>query len=140
GTLLGMIASGMSGKLRLPRFGAMLLTVDFFAGLILFPLGMITTTWQGAALLIALGLLGGFMQVGVFTWIQRRVSPQMMGRTMSIFMFILFGLAPLSAAVAGWLLNYVSLQLVFEGGGIILVVCAAAAWTFTPMRHIEAAR
>lgn len=140
GTLFGMLASGMSGKLRLPRFGTMLLTVDFLAGLILFPLGLISVTWQGVALLLTLGALAGFMQVGVFTWIQGRVPPQMIGRTMSIFMFILFGLAPLSAAATGWLLNYVSLQQIFAGGGLVLISCAALAWLATPMRHIEAAR
>jgi MFS family permease len=140
GTLLGMIASGASGKLRLPRFGAMLLAADAIAGLILFPLGQINATWQGVVLLLTLGALAGFLQVGVFTWIQRRVPPQMIGRTMSIFMFILFGLAPLSAAATGWLLNYVTLNQLFAGGGIVLLGCVALAWIATPMRHIEGAR
>ncbi|WP_395407249.1 MFS transporter [Pseudoduganella sp. UC29_106] len=140
GTLLGMVASSAGGKLRLPRFGTLLLTVDAIAGVILFPLGAITATWQGAALLLLLGALTGFVQVGVFTWIQRRVPPQAIGRTMSIFMFILFGLAPLSSAVTGWLLNQVTLQQLFAGGGAILLACVAAAWTLTSMRRIEAAR
>jgi MFS family permease len=140
GTLLGMMASASSSKLRLPRFGTMLLAVDAAAGLLLLPLGAINATWQGAALLLILGALAGFMQVAVFTWIQRRVPPQMIGRTMSLFMFILFGLAPLSAAATGWLLNVITLQQLFAGGGIVLLACVAAAWTFTPMRHIEAAR
>jgi hypothetical protein len=29
--------------------------------------------------MLALGLLGGYMQINVFTWIQRRIPPQMMG-------------------------------------------------------------
>jgi MFS family permease len=140
GTLLGMVASTASGKLRLPRFGTMLLTVDALAGLILFPLGAIAAAWQGAVLLLVLGALTGFVQVGVFTWIQRRVPPQAIGRTMSIFMFILFGLAPLSSAVTGWLLNQFTLQQLFAGGGAILLACVAAAWTLTSMRRIEAAR
>ena len=140
GTLLGVIASGASGKLRLPRFGAMLLAADAIAGLLLLPLGRINATWQGAVLLLTLGALAGFLQVCVFTWIQRRVPPQMIGRTMSIFMFILFGLAPLSAAATGWLLNYVTLNQLFAGGGIMLLGCVALAWIATPMRHIEAAR
>lgn len=44
------------------------------------------------------------MQVAVITWIQRRVPPVMLGRTMSILMFIIMGLTPLSAALAGWLM------------------------------------
>jgi MFS family permease len=140
GTLLGIMASAGSSKLRLPRFGTMLLTVDAIAGLLLFPLGAITAAWQGAALLLMLGALSGFMQVAVFTWIQRRVPPQAIGRTMSIFMFILFGLAPLSSAATGWVLNKIALQQLFAGGGLILLACVAAAWTLTSLRRIEAAR
>jgi MFS family permease len=51
--------------------------------------------------------------------------PQMMGRAMSIFMFIFMGLAPLSAAAAGWILTHISLSQMFVGG-IILVLFAAA--------------
>jgi MFS family permease len=86
--------------------------------------------------MLALGLLGGYMQINVFTWIQRRIPPQMMGRAMSIFMFIFMGLAPLSAAGAGWILTYISLSQMFVGGGIILVLFAAVAYLLTPIRRI----
>jgi MFS family permease len=86
--------------------------------------------------MLAIGLLSGFMQINVFTWIQRRVPPQMMGRAMSIFMFIFMGLAPLSAGVTGWVLTAISLSQLFFGGGIILVVFAALAYLLTPIRNI----
>ena len=100
------------------------------------PLGMVRAAWQAALLMLALGLLGGFMQVNVFTWIQRRVPPHMMGRAMSIFMFIFMGLAPMSAAVTGWVLTMVTLSQLFVGGGIILVLLAASAYLFTPIHSI----
>jgi hypothetical protein len=44
------------------------------------------------------------LQVAIFTWIQRRVAPAMLGRAMALFMAIFLGLAPLSAAATGALL------------------------------------
>jgi len=89
--------------------------------------------------LLLVGILGGFMQIAVFTWIQRRVPPQMLGRAMSIFMFIFMGLAPLSAAAIGALLVHISLTQLFLGGGVLMVLIAALAYGLTPMRTITAA-
>jgi MFS family permease len=137
GTLLGMGAAATAGKhMRFTTFGTLILLVDAVAGLLVAPLGMVRAAWQAALLMLALGLLGGFMQVNVFTWIQRRVPPHMMGRAMSIFMFIFMGLAPMSAAVTGWVLTMVTLSQLFVGGGIILVLLAASAYLFTPIRSI----
>jgi hypothetical protein len=64
----------------------------------------------------------------VFTWVQRRVPPAMIGRAMSLFMFIFMGLVPLASAVTGWLLRFVPLQQLFAGSGLLLVLAAAVAW------------
>jgi MFS family permease len=137
GTLLGMgVAAKFGARLRFAEFGAMLLLIDAIAGLLVAPLGYVHVVWQACLLMLALGLLGGYMQINVFTWIQRRIPPQMMGRAMSIFMFIFMGLAPLSAAAAGWLLTQISLSQMFVGGGIILVLFAALAYMLTPIRRI----
>nr|WP_315254930.1 MFS transporter [uncultured Duganella sp.] len=140
GTLLGMgVAAKLGQRLRFAGFGATILAADAIAGLLLAPMGMVHATWQAALLMTTLGLLTGFIQIRVFTWIQQRVPPHMMGRAMSIFMFIFMGLAPLSAAATGWILTQVSLSQLFLGGGIILVLFAASAYLFTPIRGIVSA-
>ncbi|ELX13759.1 major facilitator superfamily MFS_1 protein [Janthinobacterium sp. HH01] len=137
GMLLGMAGAAVAGaRLRFASFGTILLLVDGIAGLLVMPLGAVQAAWQAAVLMLVLGLLSGYMQVNVFTWIQRRVPPHMMGRAMSIFMFIFMGLAPLSAAVTGWVLTVISLSQLFFGGGIILMVFAALAYLLTPIRSI----
>jgi MFS family permease len=139
GTLLGMaLASQGAGLQRALGFGTMILAVDAVAGLLVMPLGAIHAAWQGMALLLTLGLLTGFVQVAVFTWLQQRVPPHMMGRAMSIFMFIFMGMAPLSAALAGWVLTRIALEQLFAGGGVILVLLSLSAYLFTPMRAIRA--
>ena len=139
GTLLGMGAAAVGGA-RLRRigvgFGTLIVLIDGAVGLLVMPLGAVGAAWQAALLMLAIGVLAGFMQINVFTWIQQRVPPHMMGRAMSIFMFIFMGLAPLSAGATGWLLTVIPLSQLFVGGGMILVLCAALAYAFTPMRRI----
>ncbi|SFB92438.1 MFS transporter [Massilia yuzhufengensis] len=136
GALAGMALSGVLGKRRVVNLGITLLLVDGIAGLLLVPLGMVTESWQGMLLLVAMGVLGGFVQVAVFTWLQQSVPKAMLGRMMSIFMFVFMGLAPLSAAVAGWLASFISLATLFMGAGLFLTVAALLAWQFTPMARL----
>ena len=139
GMLIGMALSGAGVKLRLGGFGATLLAIDALVAVLLVPLGTVTATWQGAGLLLAAGVLAGFMQIAVFTWIQGSVPPRMLGRAMSIFMFIFMGLAPLSAAAIGALLLHITLAQLFAGGGALLLAITLLAWLLTPMGSIGAA-
>lgn len=136
GTLLGMVASGALPRLRLGSLGLTILVFDAVIGLLFMPMGQITATWQGAGLMLAIGLLGGFMQVRVFTWIQQRVPPALLGRAMSLFMFIFMGLAPISAAVTGWVMKAVTLGQLFAASGALLVALAALALVLTPLRRV----
>jgi len=139
GALLGMAASGVAGKRRAGNLGMTLLLIDGIAGVLLMPLGLVTASWQGMLINVAIGVLGGFVQVAVFTWIQQRVPRELLGRTMSLFMFIFMGLAPLAAVAAGWIASRVTLATLFGGSGLFLVGAALLAWLFTPMRALRAA-
>jgi MFS family permease len=134
GSLAGMGLSALKGNFRIGTLGTTLLTVDALAGLLLMLLGDVYAAWQGAAIMFALGAMGGFIQVAVFTWIQRRVPREMMGRTMSIFMFIMLGLAPLAASVTGLVMQYVTLPQLFVGAGLFLLAGTLLAFLLTPMR------
>lgn len=136
GTLLGMVVSSMVPRLRIGSLGITILAFDAVIGALFMPMGLVTAVWQGALLMLAIGLLGGFMQVSVFTWIQQRVPPALLGRAMSLFMFIFMGLAPVSAAVTGWLMKSVTLAQLFATSGGTLVVLAALAFVLTPMRRV----
>ena len=140
GTLAGMIASGIKANLRIGSLGTTILVFDIVVGLLFMPLGQIGAAWQGAGLMLAIGLLGGFMQVAVFTWIQRRVPPALIGRAMSLFMFIFMGLAPMSAAVTGWVMQGITLAQLFAGCGATLVVLAVLAFAGSQMRNVTDAQ
>lgn len=136
GMLAGMVVSGARPRLRAVNLGLTILLVDALVGLLFMPLGRITALWQGVALLGAIGVLGGYMQVTVFTWIQRRVAPALLGRAMSVFMFIYMGLAPISSAATGWVLRSVSLPTLFMAAGGALVVLVLLALTSSGMRQV----
>ncbi|HEY0061876.1 MAG TPA: MFS transporter [Telluria sp.] len=139
GSLLGMGLSAASARwkfFRLASFGGTILVVDAIAGALLMGMAVIHSTWQAGAFMLLLGLLTGFIQVAVFSWIQQRVPRAMLGRAMSIFMFIFMGLAPLAAAITGALLAWLSLTGLFIGAGAFLLAAASVAWLFTPMARI----
>lgn len=137
GTLAGMALSGVAGKRRIGKLGTTLLLLDGAIGLLLPLLGMAATLWQGAAVLLAIGVLGGFATVSVFTWLQQRAPRAMLGRVMGIFMFVIMGLIPLGAAAVGWLATRVTLDALFTGAGLFLAGAALLAWLLTPMRSLS---
>lgn len=128
GALAGMIISGARPNWRIGSLGMTILCIDAVAGLLFLPFGHIGSLWQGVLLLIPLGLMAGFIQVVSFSWMQRRVPPQMIGRAMSVFMFIFLGLAPLSGPATGWLLRFVSLGDMFTLTGAGLLAIVAVGW------------
>ncbi|WP_284620010.1 MFS transporter [Aquabacterium humicola] len=137
GTLVGMAIAGARPHWRLGSLGLTMLAVDALVALLFMPMGRIGATWQGGALLLAIGVLGGFMQVAIFTWIQQRVAPAMLGRAMSLFMFIFVGLAPLSSALTGWLMRGLRLDMLFLGCGVALLAVVVIALAGTRLRHVS---
>lgn len=137
GAFLGMVLAGALPKWRVKTLGLTVLAIDATAGLAFLPFGHISAAWQGVALLAPLGALAGFVQVAVFTWMQRRVPPAMLGRAMSLFMFIFMGLSPLAAAAAGAALRVVTPATLFTASGTALVFIVLLGATLTPIRHIN---
>lgn len=136
GIIVGSVLSRAGAKLARGRLGIMVLSIDFTVGLAIMLLTQVHSTLTGALLLALTGLLGGIAQISVFTWIQQRVPQAMLGRTMSVVMLTFLGLGPLSAAVAGVLLNFISLTALFAGSGIILSALALFCLTRPSLRSI----
>ncbi|MBI1753828.1 MAG: MFS transporter [Acidobacteria bacterium] len=136
GILLGNVASRPGLKLSGGRLGLLILIFDSLAGLLLAALPLTRATWLAAFLLVVMGAFAGVAQVGVMSWIQRRVPMAMMGRTMSILFFIFMGVGPISAAAAGALLKVIPLTTMFAGAGLILTAIALSCLALPSLRHI----
>lgn len=128
GALVGMAVSGAKPHWKIGSLGTTILCIDAVAGMLFLPFGHIDALWQGMVLIAPLGLLAGFIQVVAFSWMQRRVPPAMIGRAMSVFMFIFMGLSPLSGPAAGWLLRWMSLADLFTATGLAFLAIVAAGW------------
>lgn len=137
GTLLGLAVSAARPSWRLGTLGLTILAVDTTCGLLFLPTALVTAPWQLIGLLFTVGAMAGFLQVRVWTWMQRRVPPAMLGRAMSLFMFIFMGVGPLSAAVTGALLRQVSVTQMMLAAGVSLITLALAGMALTPIRHVR---
>lgn len=137
GTLAGMVLSGARPGWRIGGLGTTMLLADGLSGLLFIPLSLSTTVWQVAPLMALTGMLMGYLQVAVFSWMQRRVPLAMLGRAMSLFMFIFMGLAPLSAALAGLLLRWLTAGQLFLACGLSLLVIVIPTLLLGGMRAVR---
>jgi MFS family permease len=137
GMLLGSIVSTAVTRLVRGRVGVLILSLDALAGLALAVLSGVHSELAGAALLLMTGLFAGTVQIAIITWLQRRVTQEMMGRMMSIMFFTFLGLAPLAAALAGGLLKVISLTELFIGAGLALTALATVCLTRPSLRAIS---
>lgn len=137
GVLLGAVLTGAGVLSTGGRLGLKILSIDALGGLLLAALALVQSTWAGAALLLALGIAGGFVQVAVFSWIQRRIPPERMGRTMGLVMFTFMGLAPLSSAGAGLALKHTDLTTLFLSAGLAMTAIALFGSTRSGIRALR---
>jgi len=137
GTLLGMAISGIKPNLRFGTLGGTMLLIDFIVALLFMPLGLMQYSWQAVLILLTISSLGGYLHVAVFTWIQTQVPPAMLGRAMSMFMFIFMGIGPISAALSGWLMRSLPLNQLFIVCGSILIMIVGLALLVSPIRQVK---
>jgi MFS family permease len=96
------------------------LTTGLGIGLAL--LGIVPNVIWACALMVLIGVIAGYTQVLVSTWLQTKSDPQMRGRVMSVVMLSAYGLTPLSFVLTGALTQHVSVSFMFLVTGILLVI------------------
>ena len=120
GSLLGIIVAG-SFKRPGEHFLGRLALFDLFVIGMSFIVYAITDRVEIAMLASMLsGFTDGYLVILLISWLQIRIPLRLMGRVMSMIMFFMQGMAPISAAVAGALIR-VSLEGVFFAAGAILM-------------------
>jgi MFS family permease len=116
GSLLGIILSSVLPPLKPERFGSVmsLLISSMGIGLVVMPL--YASTPIVSIIVFIMGVVLGYQRILFLTWLQKRIPPELMGRVMSLIMFASLGLAPVSYAIAGAILQ-ISLYVLFIGAG-----------------------
>ena len=121
GSHFGMGISAATASGRPWPLGKVLLAFDACAAVALIALGNVAATWQGVALIAAVGGLGGFVQSALLAWMQRRIPEAMMGRATSIFASIIFFVVTIGAFISGVALEAFPLNLVLDAVGMLLL-------------------
>ena len=133
GAVLGAIASGSIGRPR--HLGALLLAVAVGLGIGLALIGLAPSLPVALGIIAVMGILIGFINVQAIAWLQSRVPADVRGRVMSLVTLGSVGLAPVSLAIAGALIDLGAVTLVFVAAGAIVIVAALAglAWGIPTM-------
>jgi MFS family permease len=133
GALVGTLAAGM---VKRPRHrGPIAVGVLAVFGAFTAVLPLAPNVAVATAMIAAMGIGGGFIQVLLMPWIQTRSDPAMLGRIMSLIMLASVGLTPLTYAASGWIATYTLTGLFMAGG--VLIVGTAAYTALSPARSID---
>jgi hypothetical protein len=136
GSVAGMVLSAVKPGLRIGNFGTTLLAADGTIALLFIAMSGVASMWQGAGLLLVLGLFSGYLQAAMMAWLQRRIRADMRGRAMALMMFLFMGLMPVSAALSGWLAGSIGLAAIFAGVGMAMLAVVLVGYVATPIRHL----
>jgi MFS family permease len=126
GALLGAVAAGSIS--RVPRLGTIVLLIAIGLGVGLGLLGVAPNVATAFGLTAAMGIGIGFINVHVVSWLQGRTAPDMRGRVMSMVMLGSIGLAPVSYALAGAIVDLGPIPLMFGVAGAIVVAASLAGF------------
>ncbi|HET8776818.1 MAG TPA: MFS transporter [Candidatus Limnocylindria bacterium] len=128
GALIGSVIGGSID--RVPRFGFVMLAVAATIGIGLALLGLAPNQVAAMAIIGPTGVLIGFVNVQYIAWLQGRAPEHLRGRMMSLVMLASVGLAPVSLAVAGALIDLgaATLMYVVAGGIVVAAVLVGVAW------------
>jgi len=128
GALAGIILSGVLPKPPETKLGTLLFIAVSGMGFLMAGLAFARTIWLAGGLLLAIGILDGWVIIQFTTWLQIRSPEALLGRIMSLLMFAFVGLAPVANIVFGGLVEWNFTAVVFTSGLLLALVALAAAF------------
>jgi MFS family permease len=142
GSLLSAVAAGsllgalLAGVWKIRRRGVLMLLVAAALAPCLGSIGLMSSVWSLGGVLFLIGALAALMNVHIGAWVMQRIDASVRGRVSSVLMLATFGIAPISFAVAGFLIAW-NLKFTFLIAGLAMFLTAAGAWFQKPVREIE---
>jgi MFS family permease len=134
GALLGIILSNVI-PLKPKHMGTMLLLIVSVMGFGIALMPLLPSTAVTAVVTLLMGMANGYTTIALFTWMQKRIPQALMGRVMSLILFSSVGLAPISNALAGAILQ-INLNLLFIGGGLLMAAVSLLAILLPAVRQM----
>lgn len=105
-------------------FGKTILWLTTGLGFGLTLLGLVPNVIWACVLMSVIGIIAGYTQVLMASWLQTKSDPQLRGRVMSVVMLSAYGLTPLSYMLTG-ALTQISVSFMFIITGILLLIALA---------------
>lgn len=133
GSLVGAV---LAGVWRIRRRGLLILSVSVVLGVCLAIIGLMGSVWSIATVLLIMGAAAGLVNVHIGAWAMQRIDAAVRGRVASVLMLAAYGIAPISLAIAGFLVAWSLKYMFLLAGGLMLLATAGAALP-KPVREIE---
>jgi hypothetical protein len=133
GSLAGMLSAGL---FKQRKCGRLLLMVSAAIGICVGSIGWMDQMPSLAAVLFIMSCAAAFLNVQLLAWFQQRDEPAMMGRVVSVLMFAVAGLTPISMAIAGIAIKWSLPGMFFIAGSMVLMVTLLVAM-HRPVREID---
>ncbi len=127
GSLSGVILAGVRRRPSARRFPALMLGLTALMGVSLILLGSVTALFPAAAVAAGMGMAQGYVVIQFITWLQLRTPAHLLGRMMSLLMFAVVGMTPLSTLVAGALIQSGAGRVLIGAGVLMVGVILVAA-------------
>ncbi len=115
GSVMGGLLLGATGGFK-DRVKTMFVGMSVY-GIVSLAIGITGVFWLFASLMFILGFSIPFIQTAVFTLVQEKIEPSMMGRVFSLLGVMFSGFMPLGMVIFGPLSDYIRIQ-------TIVIVCA----------------
>lgn len=135
GALLGIILSGVLPSPKPEHLGTTLLLVTSTLGIGVALMPLFASTAVVAVIALVMGAVAGYQKIILLTWVQKRIPQALMGRVMSLLFFCSIGLAPVSNALAGAILE-IDLNAVFIGGGVLMTALTLLSILLSEVRRM----
>lgn len=132
-----VVGSLLAGFLPVPSertYGPIMISLAFFRGLALAGIGIFTSLYGLMTMFAIFGAFMGYTMVLFMVWMQTRVEVSMLGRAMSVVMLAAMGMSPISMAFAGWAIDLYSIEYLFIGSGIFMILVSGGALSVPSMR------
>jgi len=124
GAVIGSLVAGFFARPSDAFYGPMMMLIAAFRGATMLALGYFTDLISVLVLYGCFGLFMGYTSVFFMTWMQTRVDISLLGRMMSVMMFAMMGVAPISAAMWGWGIDAGGLESLYYISGIVMMMVA----------------
>ncbi len=122
----GLAGTLVAGNAALDRQGRIVVLAVAIAGVAIAAVGLLGWLPGVVVALAVMGIAIGYVNVVAVSWLQARVTPELLGRVMSLVMLMSFGITPLSIGIAGALID-IDATALFVGAGLVVVATALAA-------------